>query len=272
MQKVEVKYTSSIDFPKLNYRTGGTGNALVLLHGFPQSGALWSQVWEGLSNRFRIIIPDLPGAGDSAFLSREMSMEQMADSVKLVLDTENITNAVFAGHSMGGYTALAFAELYPQAVKGLSMVHSVCDADSEEKKENRRKAISLIDKGGKEAFVKQMIPGLFCAGFKEKSKNVIENQIQEACKVPGDNLVAFYNAMINRPDRRKVLKGGHFPVQWIIGKEDSIASPEKVMNQSIVANVNFVNVYDACAHMSMLEQPVELVKDLTYFVKYCYKM
>jgi len=77
--------------------------------------------------------------------------------------------------------------------------------------------------------------------------------------------------MINRPDRQKLLPDMNFPVQWIIGREDKIAGADKVLQQTKLANVNFVSMYNDCSHMSMLEQPAELIKDLASFGQYCYK-
>jgi len=183
---LELRYTSGEDFPQLSYFVGGTGPCLVLLHGFPQSGVLWQKVWGALSESFTVIAPDLPGVGGSSFSGRALTMEKMAESVKLILDAEHISEAVIAGHSMGGYVAMAFAELYPKTLQGLCMVHSLATADDEDKKENRRKAIRLIGKGGREAFIKQMMPGLFSEAFKKSHPEVIEGQIKLGCEVPAE--------------------------------------------------------------------------------------
>lgn len=270
MEKLH-KIKSSV-FPVIAYRKFGNGPAIVLLHGFPEDGGLWAQIWDALAEQFTVIVPDLPGSGESTWNSENITIEQMAESVHEVMKQERIETAVIAGHSMGGYTAMAFAELYPECLQGLSLVHSLAGADTEEKKETRRKSIELIRKGGKEPFVKQMIPNLFAKDFKEEHPDVIKRQIERGLRLKPDNLVAFYNAMINRPDRTRILSGLGCPVQWIIGKEDNIASPENVLKQSKLAIVNFVSIYNGCGHMSMLEKPVSLSKDLRDFSKYCYRL
>jgi pimeloyl-ACP methyl ester carboxylesterase len=78
--------------------------------------------------------------------------------------------------------------------------------------------------------------------------------------------------MIKRPDRVQLLSGLQFPIQWLIGKEDTIASPDKVLQQSTYANVNFVEVYANCAHMGMQEQPSILVRDIVMFAMYCSRL
>ena len=64
-------------------------------------------------------------------------MELMAAAVRDVLQKEGVSRCSLVGHSMGGYVALAFAELYPEMVEGLALMNSTTLPDSEEKKKNR---------------------------------------------------------------------------------------------------------------------------------------
>lgn len=257
-------------FPVLAYNKAGNGSAIVLLHGFPESRKLWDKVVPFLAAYYKVIVPDMPGSGDSTFNGDEVSMEQLADSVALILEHEHIKEVVIAGHSMGGYAALAFAERYKPKVKGLSLVHSNASADDEPKKELRRKSIELIRKGGREAFIRQMIPNLFSGTFKTNHPKALEANINEGLKLEGRSLIAFYNAMINRPDRISILQNAIFPVQWLAGKEDTIAAPAKMLQQSMLANVNFVSVYPGVAHMSMIEDPERISRDILEFAAYCF--
>jgi hypothetical protein len=269
---MQSKNIQSPKFPNIHYRIMGQGNALVLLHGFPETGDLWSEVWGELSKEFTLIIPDLPGSGKSMRCAEPLTMDLIAECVKQILDEEGIEQIVLAGHSMGGYAALAFAELYQGYLKGLIMVHSMANDDTDEKKEQRRKSIVLIEKGGKDVFVRQMIPNLFSETYKKNNETKILAHIEAALKQDAESLSDFYNAMIKRPNRVQLLSGLPFPILWLIGKEDTIASPDKVLQQSTHANVNFVEVYANCAHMGMQEQPSMLVNDIVMFTKYCSRL
>ena len=259
------------DFPQLSYNKTGEGLPIVLLHGFPANADLWREITPALSKYYTVIAPDLPGSGQSTFSSPDLSMELIAQSVSDILEHEGIDTAMIAGHSMGGYVALAFAHLFPQKVKGISLVHSTAIADTEEKKENRRKSIEIIRKGGKETFIKQMIPNLFATGFKDANPDIIAMQLKAGMQTDADNIMAMQNAMINRPDRRKMLENASFPVQWIIGKKDNLLPFDKALQQSYLANVNFVSVYNDTGHMSMLESPAMLSDDMINFATFCYK-
>jgi len=266
-----MQYIHTDQFPRLAYRKLGNGPVVVLLHGFPENGNLWRNIWPALSENHTVIIPDLPGSGESTFTGETLSMEQLANSVKLILDKEGIEELLLAGHSMGGYIALAFAERYGQMLNGLSLVHSTAAADTDDKKENRRRSAELIQKGGKEPFVKQMIPNLFFEGFKREHPEVIEKQVQEALKIDAKSLIAFMDAMRSRPERTNVLKNSSFPIQFIVGKNDNVIPFNNILQQSHISSSNFVSVYQGCGHMSMLENSKALAIDMEEFISYCYQ-
>ena len=90
----------------LTYWCDGTGPAVVLLHGFGETGAIWEGQIEPLSH-YRLIIPDLPGSGRSEMIA-DMSMEGLAETIRLLLQELQVEQCVLIGHSMGGYIALAF--------------------------------------------------------------------------------------------------------------------------------------------------------------------
>jgi len=267
---METQNISTATFANICYRKAGSGPVIILLHGFPEDGSLWDQIIPALIASFTVIIPDIPGSGRSIPAGEADDMEKLAEGICEILHHEQIDTAVIAGHSMGGYVALALAERQQTLVKGLSLVHSTAKADKDEKKETRRKSIELIRKGGKEPFVNGMIPNLFAPAFRESHPHVVQRQTERGMELKAEHMIGFYKAMINRPDRTNILSNAGFPVQWIIGKEDNVIPPDAVLPQSNIANVNFVSLYDNCGHMSMLEQPERLANDLSAFVVYCY--
>ncbi len=252
------------------YMKMGSGPVLILLHGFPESSTLWRTIWDELSASYTLIMPDFPGSGESV-LERDTTISEMAECVAEIMDHENIEKAVIAGHSMGGYVAFAFAELFPQRVAGLSLVHSIASADNEEKKVNRQKAIDLIQKGGKSAFIRQMVPNLFTTGFKQSHPAIVEEEVELDMETEEKALVNYTRAMMNRKDQSGWLDKAPFPMQWIIGGEDNIINYKKILDQSAKSGTNFVSFYNNCGHMSMFEAPVQLVSDLGEFVNYCYE-
>lgn len=267
---MSVHTISTHAIPKLYYRREGNGPVLVLLHGFPATGSLWDEIPAKLSDRFTLIIPDLPGTGNSELEGEVTTLTEVAESIKAALDDTGIDKAVIAGHSMGGYVALAFAQAYPATIAGVALVHSTAAADDPAKKDLRKKTIELIRKGGKDSFVRSFVPTLFSSEFRNANPGRIEAQIAESSTMPEATMIAFYTAMMERKDSQDFIKTADTPVQWIIGADDSIIPAEKVMQQACLSDVNFIHLYEGVGHMSMIEGPVRLASDLEKFGVYCY--
>lgn len=251
------------------YRKTGTGPAIVLLHGFPDNGEIWNDVATALSSDFTVIVPDLPGSGKSP-LQGDTMLPEMAEGIKQILDNEGIRKAAVVGHSMGGYTAMAFAAQFPQVLMGVSMVHSVAAPDDEEKKKTRQKVIELIQKGGKETFVRQMTPGLFAPAFADANPGVIQRKAGAGMQMSDEGMINFYRAIMNRADNRETVRNASFPMQWIAGKEDGLFDFKKILRESHQSGINFVSLYTNSGHMSIIEQPERLIADLHEFAAYCY--
>jgi len=149
----------------LFFSAKGIGNPLVLLHGFLESSNIWKPFVEELSKNRQVIAIDLPGHGLSGNIDDIHTMELMADAVQHILLHLSVDKASFLGHSMGGYVSLAFYEKFPTMTKGLVLLNSTPEADSDEKKKNRERSISLL-KRNKKAFVSMAISNL----LSEKNK------------------------------------------------------------------------------------------------------
>src|SRR5687768_9031756 len=123
---------------KIFYRLYGNGKPVMLVHGFGETGDVWKSQVSFLKGSFKLIVPDLPGSGQSE-MTDDMSMEGMAEILKQILDKEKITGVSMIGHSMGGYIMLAFSKKYSQYLTAIGLFHSTAYADSEEKKAVRKK-------------------------------------------------------------------------------------------------------------------------------------
>src|SRR5262245_56042305 len=168
----ELQYQSK----KIVYRVIGNGNPVMLVHGFGEDATVWREQIEYLENNFRLVIPDLPGTGQSELID-DMSMEGMAEIVHEIIHQENIEACTVIGHSMGGYITLALADEYPNHVSAFGLFHSTAYPDSEEKKVIRRKGIEFIEQHGAYEFLKTSTPNLFSPKTKDKRPELIDEQL-----------------------------------------------------------------------------------------------
>ncbi len=172
--------TISVNGINLAYARRGKGTPLVLIHGFPLDSTSWSEITPLLEDKFDIILPDLRGFGQSTTVETPYSMSDMADDIAGLLDHLGIEKAALAGHSMGGYVALAFAKKYPNRVSGLGLVSSQALADAPEGKERRYKTAADVAEKGVGVVAEAMTPKLSAdARVQAFVRNVIEKQSKE---------------------------------------------------------------------------------------------
>jgi pimeloyl-ACP methyl ester carboxylesterase len=227
---------------------------LVLIHGYAEDGTLWDRQTDYLKKGHRVIIPDLPGSGRSPLLPGETSIEELAESIKTVLDTAQIEQCILVGHSMGGYITLAFAEKYPSRVKAIGLFHSTAYPDSEEKIANRRKSIEFIRKNGSAPFIRQSTPNLFAGPSRQQHPELVSSLIERYAGFDPDSLVAYYEAMIKRPDRTEVLKKFTGPVLFIIGQQDNAIPLEQSLQQTHMPSISHIYILSQSGHLGMLEE------------------
>ncbi|MBI1745234.1 MAG: alpha/beta hydrolase [Acidobacteria bacterium] len=114
----------TVDGVRLHYLDQGEGLPVVLLHGFCASSYTWREVIEPLSQRFRVIVPDLKGFGLSEKPHGDYRLETQAHLIARMLESLNIQAAMLVGNSMGGAIAMALALDHAECVSGLILVDS----------------------------------------------------------------------------------------------------------------------------------------------------
>ncbi len=201
------------------YEVSGKGAPVVLLHGFLEDTTMWGDLVSSLVENHRIITIDLLGHGETIFFEEVHTMEMMAEAVHSVLDHLGVAKASFVGHSMGGYVALAFAELFPEKIAKLCLLTSTPEADSPERKANRERAIEAV-KHNTANFVHISIENLFSPSNRDRFRDKIATVKQQAIKTSRKGIIAALKGMKSRKDRTQVLNGFQGEKLIIAGKQD----------------------------------------------------
>lgn len=241
------------------YRIEGKGKAVFLLHGFGEDGNIWNSQISALKESHLLIVPDLPGSGNSEMLDWECNLKDYSDVVKAIAEETIFKNKIatqicLIGHSMGGYITLAFAEKYPELLNSCGLFHSSAFADSEQKILTRRKAIDFIKKNGTEAFLKTSIPNLFSEETRNEKPELIDQLFDLAKNIPAEALIQYYEAMIVRPDTTSVLQTFEKPVLFIIGKHDASVPLQVSLEQCYLPAISDVHILENSGHMGMWEE------------------
>jgi pimeloyl-ACP methyl ester carboxylesterase len=261
-----------IDFKNgsIYFEEYGSGDVLILLHGFTESLKIWYDFKEKLARNFRVILIDLPGHGKSSILNEVHSMEMMADSVKAVADHLNISSAVIIGHSMGGYVSLAFARKYTSLLKGMGLFHSTSLADSDENKEARERAIEII-RNNHSRFLMNFIPDLFAPETREIHKSEIQVLVDEAMSMNPKALIAAQLGMRDRTSTLDVLINAPFPVMFIAGQKDSRVPFENIWVQMALTETAYSLILRNSGHMGYIEAKDKTRDFVESFTRSCYK-
>jgi pimeloyl-ACP methyl ester carboxylesterase len=238
---------------KIFYRSIGSGDPVMLVHGFGEDGNVWDKQVEHLKSKYHLIIPDLPGSGKSEMIA-DMSMEGMAEVLHSIIHEENIDRCTVIGHSMGGYITLALVERYWNHVNAFGLFHSSAFADTEEKKETRKKGIGFIKQQGAFEFLRTTTPNLFSPNSKEQIPNSINNFIESLKGFTPEALISYYEAMINRPDRTSILKNTKNSVLFIAGEHDNAIPINDILKQCHLPEKSYIHVLKKSGHMGMMEE------------------
>ncbi|HTB33134.1 MAG TPA: alpha/beta hydrolase [Bacteroidia bacterium] len=260
-----IKYTT-FRKARIRYSDEGKGRTIVLLHGFPENLGIWKEFSATLSKSFRVIAIDLPGLGESDSIGYVHTMDLMAECVHEVLKQLNLRRYIIVGHSMGGYVGLAFAELFPENLRGLCLFHSTAFADSDEKKIERDKASEAAKKHTAQ-FIKVFGMNLFANKIDPNIKKL--QQITAGTSARGG--VAALQGMKLRPSREIVLKFAPYTVLFILGKKDSLINWEKMMPQTEIPPYKKVVLLDEVAHMGFYEAPKETLRAVRGFAYKCFR-
>jgi pimeloyl-ACP methyl ester carboxylesterase len=254
---------------RIAYFIGGSGPAVVFVHGFPMDHAVWEAFVKPLTFNYTIILPDNPGFGKSALPEGEMEMDVYTDSIKAVLEAEQISSCVMIGHSMGGYITLRFAEAFPQKLKGMGLLHSTSREDDKAKKEDRQRVADFVRRNGAAPFVKELIRKLFSDGYTASHRNEIKRLIERYSLIQPEGIACASLAMGMRTDTTAVLRQVMAPVLFIWGKEDKTIPLQQALQLTHLPQRSLVHILEHVAHMGMLEAPAETENAVLEFLELC---
>jgi 3-oxoadipate enol-lactonase len=210
---------------------------VLLLHAFPLDKGMWEPQRPALAGH-EVIAPRLYGRGQT--------MDDWAGSI--AGETEGELAVV--GASMGGYCALALARRAPERVRGLLLVGSRPDADSDERRAGRQDTIDLIHNEGLEGLWRMMVPKLF------HDQSVADEHLVYR---DAEALVTALVAVRDREDSTDVVRAFSGPVQFVIGEFDQYVSAQELSEFD-------VRELQGAGHLVNLERPDEFNEILREFV------
>ena len=251
----------SEEVTSLNYYEQGSGPVLVLLHGLGLDRRIWLPIAQTCSSYMRIIIPDLRGHGLSDSPEGIYTMNDMAMDLNQLLDKLSIERIVLAGHSMGGYVALAFAHKHPEFLEGLILVTTNADDDPPEKRESRVQLAKEIELKGSIAMADSLANRL------TNDPILISKMHDLIRRTTPKGLIGSSLGMAGRKDMHQTLRRLVCPILIIAGERDKITSLGTSQDLLNTCQSGEMVIIPNAGHLPMMEEPDLMSKALLTFLR-----
>jgi len=243
-------------------REVGSGPAIVLVHGFPLDGAMWSGVARSLSARFRVVKPDLPGRGNTE-AAAPSSVEGHADFLEAIL-AELDPPVGLAGFSFGGYISLALMKRKPEKVRALALLDTRAAADDDAGRAKRDETIAGVRGNGVGPLVEAM-PAKLLASESLGRADLVERVRRIISRQKPETVEADLAAMRDRPESNGFLPEISIPTLVVVGEKDVLTPPaDSEAMAAAIPGARLVTVPGA-GHLTPMERPKAVAEALAEF-------
>jgi pimeloyl-ACP methyl ester carboxylesterase len=259
--------TVTADGVRLRVLDAGQGPALLLIHGLSASLDIWRHVIDEFSDRYRVVVPDLPGHGESAKPDAPYTIDFYAGVMRTLARELGVDAAVVAGSSLGGKIALELACWYPSFVRAL-----VLAAPAGEYARGLRPFGKAIQVLSRPVVMRHALDRTIEQTFHDRTRggHVMRKQIL-AARLAAPDFPDFARAVARsvggvlaadaQPLRRITQ-----PVLAIWGREDRIVPTRRITPLLRGIPHTRLRIIDRCGHVAMLEQPGEFNHHLAEFL------
>ena len=259
-------YRIKSDDAEIAYWTVGDGPPVVLLHPFPVNHEFWLPVADVLSTRYRTILPDLRGHGDSGIGEGPATMEKHAADIARVMDDAGAGRAPLVGVSIGGYALFEFWRKHRGRVAALGLCNTKAPADGHEARAGRLQAANEVLDRGTEPFFEGMIQKVLAKTTREMRPDLVDGALRMMRKMSPEDVAQVQRGMAARPDSVETLKTINVPTLLVTGDEDTLTgvNEAELMRRHIAASQ--LKVIPKAGHYSPWEQPEEASRLLRQFL------
>jgi len=248
------------------YEVLGSGPPVILLHPFPANHNLWKPAAQALTTRYRVILPDLRGHGESGVGDGPATMEKHAADIARVLDHEEVRRAAFVGVSIGGYALFEFWRKYRARANAIILCNTKAQADTPEARAVRLQAATFVLERGTELFFGSMIPKLMGKTTRDTRPDLVEGALRMMRTMSPEDVAMVQRGMAERQDSVETLKTINVPTMLVTGDEDILTGvgEAELMRQNISGSE--IKLIAKAGHYSPWEQPEEVGKLLRQFL------
>jgi 3-oxoadipate enol-lactonase len=248
------------------YEVLGNGPPVVLLHPFPANHELWMPAAQALTSRYRVILPDLRGHGDSGLGVGPATMAKHATDIVRVMDDAKVQRAPLVGNSIGGYAIFEFWRRYPGRASALVLCNTKAQADTPDGRAGRLQAASEVMERGTEPFFESLLTKLMGATTHSTRPDLVDGALRMMRKMSPEDVAMVQRGMAERTDSVETLKTINVPTLIVTGDEDTVTgvAEAELMQRNIPGSE--MKVISKAGHYSPWERPEEVGRMIRQFL------
>lgn len=240
----------------IDARVEGSGaHVVVLLAGFPLTREIWDATAQHLARTHRVVRPDLRGMGASGSGDGPFLMESLAADVAAVLDALGVERASIAGHSLGGYVALAFARMFTERIERLALVCSRLRADSREQASSREALADGLERDTGVLLADEYVTRLLSDITKKEHPEIVQRVAEIARTTDPRGAAALLRGMAMRSDSSDIAPELSMPVLVLAGGRDVVVPLDEAREIAASFPNSALAVAERSGHLPMLEEP-----------------
>lgn len=241
--------------------------AIVLIHGFPFSHAMWNPQIEFLKNHFRVIAYDIRGHGKSDVGDGQYSLELFVDDLIALLDHLQLEKVVLSGLSMGGYIALRAIERNPERFRALILCDTTSNSDSNEAKLRRAASIKTVKRAGVVPYAQEFLKAVLTPQNVQNKPDLVRAVLSMIESNSSVGICGTLLALAGRTETTPSLPKIQVPTLILVGEQDKITPPELSEKMHALIKNSKLQILPNAAHLSNLEKPEEFNDHILDFLK-----
>jgi 3-oxoadipate enol-lactonase len=248
---------------RLAYDDAGTGPCVVLIHGHPFDRTLWEPQLTALNDRFRVLVPDLRGFGQSPVTPGSVTMRELAADIEGLLDDLGIESAAVAGLSMGGLVTMEMAVARPDRYWAIALVATTMQPPTADERATRRQRADAVERDGMGVLVEYMHTGVYGPACPPAVRARVDAMMSAASPA---GAAAALRGRAERPDYRPLLARLDMPALVVGGSADPWSNGAVIAEIAASLKHPEVLVIDGVGHLPNLEAEREFNDALGAFL------
>ena len=246
-----------------HYSITGSGPPLFLTHGIGAAEDAWRFMLPTLAKYFTVVTYDLRGHGKSPVSHKNFTLDELVLDLEKIREKTKFEKAYFAGHSLGGMIAPAYAVKFPQHTISVGLLSTVAGR-SEEDSKKVWSVIHAMEKNGIEKTLNTLTNRWFTDEFIKNKPDLVERRLKQVIDTDPEVFLNVFKIYANT-EMFPWLKNISKPCLLLTGENDTGCSPkhnEKMSNEIKDSKLIILPKYK---HSFLIEAPDEVAKNIINF-------